>query len=359
FSDYMNAIIADNGEAWRLAVRQRAAEVAAVLTDDQRLYWQIGNEVNASSYTRNAVLYFDNNNGGLSDAAFSMKVYAEYFLAPTIQGFIEAESDSGKDVRVALGSVSAFAAPASQTFLNDLLSYEIEGNYAPALAGRQVHELVDLITIHYLAHSHDANDPEHWRHVLTDLHEQWVHDNIEGVWTTEEVGINVASGGSGAGAALVVAARYLDWIATRQLSPRQSRWFYYGTTAGPDGQSISDSMTQLSALLDGQTIRFLSATVLDSAVEIRTFATTDQGLVIIVSGLDDSPVTVSDINIDLPPGSQYLSEGLITASSAWLYSGTGTSHPPVSAMLDNNTLTLQPLNDVTLSRLDSLLIYIE
>jgi hypothetical protein len=359
FSDYMSAIIADNGSLWRSVVESRATEVTESLPENATFYWQIGNEVNATSYTRNAVLYFDNETHGLSNEAFGMHVYVEYFLAPTIQSFMAAETATGKDIRIALGSVSAFSAPASQEFLTDLLDYEIEGTYAPELSGRKVHELIDLITIHYLAHAFDEDNMNHWRDTLEGLHDTWVQDNIRGIWTTEEVGINLAEGGLGAGAAITVAGRYLEWISDEQLPPEQSRWFYFGTNAGPSGQRISDATSQLYALTADTTISHMATQYHDNGLEVRSFALGDvserEGIILLISGLASSGVALDSLQLS-GETLNHLSTGQVLFARR--YGMDLTEDITIRSALSNDQLTLS-FEETTLDRLESLIVVVQ
>ncbi|WP_300426808.1 hypothetical protein [uncultured Thalassolituus sp.] len=357
FSDYMDSIIADHGTQWRAAVRERATEVIASLGEESQFFWQVGNEVNASSYTRNAVYYFDGDTNGLSDSEFAMQTYVEYFLAPTVQAFQEAENATGDRVNVALGSVSAFSAPSSQAFLDDLLTYEIEGTYAPDLAGKQVHEIIDLITIHYLAHAYDANTPDHWKSTLEGLYDRWVHSNILGVWTTEEVGINLASGGLGAGAALAIAGRYLEWIADRQLSPQQSRWFYYGTQAGNEDHRISDAMASLYSLTGGRDIIYQGTLTPDDTTEVRSFAiTTDSGaeVFVLASVFSENSQTLTHLELPQDIQDQFAHREVVGAT---LYARDLTT--PIGVTVSNNSdELLLNLSDIQVARLETVLIHL-
>lgn len=359
FSDYMSAIIADSGSLWRSVVESRATEVTESLPENATFYWQIGNEVNATSYTRNAVLYFDNETHGLSNEAFGMHVYVEYFLAPTIQSFMAAETATGKDIRIALGSVSAFSAPASQEFLTGLLNYEIEGTYAPELSGRKVHELIDLITIHYLAHAFDEDNMNHWRDTLEGLHNTWVQDNIRGIWTTEEVGINLAEGGLGAGAAITVAGRYLEWFSDEKLPPEQSRWFYFGTNAGTSGQRISDATSQLYALTADTAISHMATQYHDNGLEVRSFALGDvserEGIILLISGLSSSGVALDSLQLS-GETLNHISTGQVLFARR--YGMDLTEDITIRSALSNDQLTLS-FEETTLDRLESLIVVVQ
>lgn len=358
FSRYMDALIIDGGAQWRSVVKNRAEEVSLTLPEGAVFYWQIGNEINASSYTRNAVLYFDNETGGLSNEAFELKVYVEYFLAPTLQALAEAEVTTNAKIKAALGSVSAFSAPDSQVFLNDLLNYTIEGTFASALSGRRVYEVIDLITIQYLGHSFNDANPEHWRETLTMLHNTWLHEGIDGVWITEEVGINLAQGGLGAGSAIAIAGRYLQWVFDNQLTPLQAQWFYYGTSAGPEGQRISDAMSDIYRLTGGQPVTLAHTDISPEGVESRVFIVTDEPAALLqISAFADQEVSLDTPVIDGDRYSELVIEHNIQGQieEATLYTRHGTSPITVPVEHGNSRLIID-LSAVALTRLESILV---
>ncbi len=339
FADYMDAVIADGGLQWRTVVTERAREVSEAQADGSTIYWQIGNEINADSYTENVLAYFNNDTQGLSNTDFTIKVYVEYFLAPTLQAFRAAETLSGNEVLAALGSVASFSSQKGQDFLDDVLNYEIEGTYAPELTGSQVHELLDLVTIHYLAHASSIEDPEGWAKTLRTVHDKWVKDNIRGVWTTEEVGIRLASGGAGAGAALLVQSRYWQWISQNHLSTDQTRFFYYGTTAGPQGQRIDDAISNVYSLIGEDSIVHVT-TQHDrgNELDVYLFYVPEQDAYLAtVTSLAEAPMEISEITIDYTGLSV---DPAVVDTTAWRFAIDSTDSIPAQTTLGTDSLVI-------------------
>ena len=359
YATYMDSIIADSGAQWRNDVYNRATEVAAALAGDAVFYWQIGNEINANSYQRNAYLYFDGNTEGLSNEAFGLKVYAEYFLAPTIQALQSAAADTSSPINIALGSIASFSAPSSQSFLDTLLKYEFEGTFAPDLEGKQVHEVINLITIHYLAQSYTADNPENWLEVLDTLHTDWVREHIQGVWVTEEVGINVAESGLGAGAAVTTSARYLQFISQNQIAKGSFRWFYYGTNAGPDGQRISDAMEKLAEVIQNQPITELEVLYYPEAQEMRQFGIgkpgEEQAMLLVVLVVSTDNISFGSFHTT-GAALNYVDKGEATYAQSYTKESITTLYPSVT--LAEDKLSIYPYHEA-ISRLESLVIVVE
>ena len=359
YATYMDSIIADSGAQWRNDVYNRATEVATALAGDAVFYWQIGNEINANSYQRNAYLYFDGNTEELSNEAFGLKIYAEYFLAPTIQALQSAASDTSSPINIALGSIASFSAPSSQSFLDALLKYEFEGTFAPDLEGKQVHEVINLITIHYLAQSYTAENPENWLEVLDALHTDWVRDNIHGVWVTEEVGINVAESGLGASAAVTTSARYLQFISQNHISEGSFRWFYYGTNDGPDGQRISDAMEKLAEVIQNRPITELDVLYYPEAHEMRLFGVgkpgEEQAILLIASVLSTENISFGSYHAT-GFTLNYVEKGEAIYAQSYTKESIKTLYPYVT--LTEEKLSIYPYHEA-ITRLESLVIVVE
>lgn len=350
FADYMDSFIADGGVEWRDNVQSLAKQIATVVPTDRKLYWQIGNEINADSYTQNIQLYFGDN------TIQTIPVYVEYFLAPTLQAFQAAATETGLPVDVALGSISNFSGTNSQQFLDDLLNYQIQGDYAPELTGKYVHELINLITIHYHMNAGTPDAPNSWRDVLTELYSKWVKDNIEGVWTTEEIGIQAVTDGYGAGASVRVLTRYLDWISTHTLNGHQAAFFFYGTTDGPDGQQVNDAMSNVLALTDDTHLYFYAQQLSQNdSVESYAYQVPVKTAWLLTStALGEDTVTVSQIPINLP-----LTDPSSASVEAWLYTHNGTRQllPLLNPNVDGVTVELN--EQISLQKTDSLLIWVD
>src|SRR5690606_16197610 len=353
FKTYMDALVADSGAAWRYAAAARAREVIEATPDGSRVYWQIGNEINASSYLQNINLYFGASYASTFDI---IPVYVEYFLAPTLQAFQQAASDSGKPVRVALGSIAGFANINSQQFLNNLLNYEITGTYAPNLAGRKVYELVDIVTIHYLMNASTAENPEIWRDALVSVRDQWLGvGNISGVWSTEDVGIRAAEDGMGAGSALRILSRYLGWVSENQFDRYTARWFFFGTTAGPVGQAINDSLTQWQQLTGDVPLEFVAKQhSSDGTRETYLFKVSGRSQwLMTITAVGNNTVSVTDADLDIAVAN------VGTASvQAWRYgmSGTQTLAPALLAVSSGGRVHFNA--PVSLDEPDAVLVWV-
>lgn len=273
FADYMDSFIADNGISWTQQVTTRATEVAAVTPSSEKLTWQIGNEINAQSYSENIHYYFQDGKASHMSDTSTIPVYVEYFLAPSIQGIHNAEAATGKDIRIALGSIASAAAIHSQAFMNELLNYEITGTYAPELAGTKVFELIDTLTVHYFIGQGSTTTPEAWRDYLTTTRDTWIgKGNIKGIWSTEEIGVRAADSGFGAAMSFRIISRYLDWVNQNNYSDDESKWFFYGTGKGAETTRIENGMQDLYDLVGDNGLQFVSHELLDgNALEVYTY----------------------------------------------------------------------------------------
>jgi hypothetical protein len=172
--------------------------------------------------------------GGSRNDRATIPVYAEYFLAPTIAGLHAAAKEIGEEpgaIHVMLGTLANARSKSGQAWLAELLDYELEGRFAPELAGKRVHELVHVVAIHYVV---SYPGPE-WRQSLDELASRWLgKGSITAMWSTEEVGRARGLRGLGASFGLRVAFRYFDWARGNGLEPREARVnFYGGSLAAP------------------------------------------------------------------------------------------------------------------------------
>jgi hypothetical protein len=263
---------------------------------------------------------------------------------------------AGKPVKAALGSVANFSSDSSRDFLNSLMSYQIEGTMAPALAGRQVAELVHLLTLHYHMNTGTPEDPEAWRTALEDLATTWVNGAVEGVWTTEEVGIVAAQEGAGAGTSLRVMSRYLHWISDNRYTSTQSAFFFFGTTDGPQGQRIDDVMGQLQNLTNNRNLYFFARQFSsDNSLEHYAFEVPGREAWLLTStALGDLAIPVTDIPIVLP-----LTDVSGISISAWVYSQGGARE--LQALLSPGPLgvTVELNETLTLQKTDTLLVWVD
>ncbi len=354
FASYMDTIKADAGDAWREAVTTRAREIAGLGAPLENLYWQIGNEINSESYSRNIHLYFDDGVSPSPADTSTIPTYVEYFLAPTIQALNDGVADGQELFQIALGSIATYANPFSETFLDTLLEYEIQGDFAPALAGKRVHELIDIITIHYLMNAASPEDPFLWRDVLDRAHEKWVGvSNIEGIWSTEEVGIQAASDGRGAAGSLRVMSRYLNWVSSSPRGENQARWFNYGASAGPTELRIDDAMSKVHDLVGEDALRIHQSYVSDDGIlEWHLFYIPEKNAYLAsVTTLSEEPIPLNEISFDI-------SDERLT-SQGWLYASDNFENVAASTASTGNTVTLMFDTAIYIAQPSVLLLWLE
>lgn len=251
---FMDRMLFDNGQSWKQQLRDKAAAIAAKAPDPGAISWQFGNEINSQRFSQTVHSWDNRGAPGRAHDATIIPFYVEYYLAPGIEALRAATRGHPQHFRVALGSIASYANPAAQQFLHELLSYRVQGLFAPSLAGQRVFELVDTVTVHYIA---SANG-DVWRDALDRLHQQWFgKGRISALWSSEELGIRRAQTGAGAAFSLMIAARYLDWWAGKGMSPAQGKAFLWGTNVGGAGNSGEAGMDYLyrvagrAALLPG------------------------------------------------------------------------------------------------------------
>ena len=197
-------------------------------------------------------------------------VYVEEFLAPTVAGLLLAQKTlAQKEIagqtpnvsdkyRIALGSIASAGSPGASRWLDDLLNYQIQGKYAPGLAGRTVAEIIDVVTLHYVV----TRPGERWREYLDQLAHQWLtpDSNVQAIWSSEEVGKRRALQNAGGATALRVLFRYVDWWRAADLEPGQGLLNVWGAGLGDAQYTAQASLTNLSQTLNQQPVRLLSRT---------------------------------------------------------------------------------------------------
>lgn len=321
FAEYMNGIVADKGASWIQQVTQRTSELAAITPSPERLTWQIGNEINSLSYSENIHYYFKDGKVAKMSDQTTIATYVEYFLAPTIQGIQAAEAATGKDIRIALGSIASASMTSSQVFSDTLLNYKIVGTNAPALAGRSVYELIDIITVHYFMGAGSPTAPEKWREYLLSNRDKWVgKGSIKGIWSTEEVGIRSAEAGYGPGLAIRIVSRYMDWVSQNNYNDDQSKWFFYGTGSGSENSRIETAMQNLYDLVGDNGMELVSHEFLNSNnLEIYTYYVPAKSAYLITAG----NIGTTALNVDSITTAVAESAMPNTTVSGWYYGNQG------------------------------------
>jgi hypothetical protein len=266
--DFLNRIASDRGQQWRSVVQANARALYASGGGPGRVYWQLGNEINARGFV-----------AGMRGLGRSWRVtpndpstiqtYAEYYLAPTVEA-LRGVAPSADAPKIILGSIGNAGQQASLQWLNDLLNYRFDGRYAPSLRGKRVADVVDVVAIHYLM----TESGDEWREKLDRLASQWIgNGSVRGIWGTEELGIRAAQSGNGGATALRVTGRWLDWALSENRSPEQVRFSLYGWGDGPPGTRGGDAMDELVRFLGdvGLKVHHLSG----GQAELHMFETAD------------------------------------------------------------------------------------
>jgi hypothetical protein len=290
----MDMMEADGGAAMKDITRRQSERLARLPNARERVTWQVGNEINSRHFSETMRAWagapecIDNSESGVAGCRndpFYIPLYVEYLLAPSVEAIDQASTavyGSPGEIRIALGSIANASAPAAHEWLAELLEYEVQGTFAPSLAGRKVYELVHLVTTHYLV---SAGHSDGYREQLESLYGSWIGvGRIGGVWGTEEVGIRKADGGVGGADGLMTTFRYLDWYMAQGLSPDDGRFSFYGWQQGPDGTRIDDSLNALHDFAGEQPMAPLGSVTDDPALESYAMRTGD-GKVAAVVGL--------------------------------------------------------------------------
>ena len=355
-NDYMELIDADSASTYKKIVRMQAALLTQIPDGEQRVYWQIGNEISSPAYSRTLRIWSGQDSAQVGNGQwldpFVIPLYAERYLAPSVEG-IEAASQEvfGEQghIRIALGSLTNAANPNAKIWLDSLLNYTITGTFAPSLAGKKVYELIDIVTVHYAM---GVATSDEWRPMMSDFWSGWVGmGRIKGIWSTEEVGINAANGGNGASAGCLTTARYLDWAISNNLDARQARTNYFAWNTGPAGTRVNDVNTTL--------FDFLGQTRL-SQVDSSAFSTdfTNLETFAFLTESKEKAVVMTFVKSETPTSTGLVSQievdnsvwGNVVSASVHYFSPAGHEvFSPLQSMPGNSTLLTLP-NPLTLDR---------
>ncbi|GMT42522.1 MAG: hypothetical protein IEMM0002_0933 [bacterium] len=245
FSSFMELIKSDRAASWKETVYKQAVRVAKINGAENGFYWQIGNEINSRHYSRSLRGWAGLQGNAHPDDAAIIKYYVEYFLAPTVEALESASLGvygSRDKIQILLGTIANAKRESSRQWLDELLDYEIRGDYAESLAGKRVYELVDIVGIHYLVTLKDVG----WVEALDEIHGKWIgKGRVRGIWATEELGKKRGKDGRGASTAIRVAARYIHWWNKSGVTPEESRCNFWGWTFGKSGGSGFDGIQTL------------------------------------------------------------------------------------------------------------------
>lgn len=244
---YMDSVEVDNGLAAREAFKRRAKAIAEIPGAKDKFYWQLGNEINTEKMSENLHLWKNDMMTPYMHDQSTIPWLVEYFMAPAAVGIQEASQEvfgNSDSIRIMMGSIAVASTPSAQAFLNAILDYTIVGTYAPTLAGKKMYEVIDTVSIHYAM----AGAGTTWKDNLEDFRIRRMGvGKIKRIMSTEEVGINAASGNLGMQSALRSISRYMHWWGLNNISPDSSRVFFYGHGSGT--VKIDDEMPLLNTFI--------------------------------------------------------------------------------------------------------------
>ncbi len=324
-SAFLDAVRQDRGATWKRELAERARRVARLPGTAEHIHWQFGNEINGPRSVDNMARWAGGSRTGLETGlAAVIPVYVEQFLAPGVEALRGVSREVHGDpqhIRIMLGSLANARHPRSVRWYEQLLDYTIRGDNAPSLAGRKVHEVVDALSVHYLASAPD----EGWAEVLEGLNKRWVGKGaVRRIWATEELGVRRAQGGYGAATALRVAVRYLDWWQRHGWTPDQGHCFFWGAGMGRPGNRADDALSLLAGFTGHVPLTPLSA--LDSPdLESYFFSVEgDRKRFLVVFPRNGWRMGNLDFASATLPASGW--QGPVRAR-ALLFASSGTSHP--------------------------------
>jgi hypothetical protein len=294
---YLDQVVSDAGLQARAGFQRMAREIALIPGASRKFYWQIGNEINTDTFSSNLHQWAGDGLPGAMHDQTTIPILVEYFIAPAVAGIHQAcEEVHGDDtsIRIMLGSIAVAANGPAQDFLAAMLDYTVVGTYAPSEAGKQVRDLVDTLSIHYMMGATE------WEEGLDAIRlGQFGRGRVSRVISTEEVGIRAADEGSGVQSALRTLGRYQYWWNLHGLSPDVSRVFFYGTSAG--APSIDTELPLLLAFTGAEALLNPSSPAIvmgSGSIECREFevGTTGKRLLLIFAS-DRSDITIDAIDV--------------------------------------------------------------
>jgi len=360
--NFMNMIEADNGVKWKNIVFTQSKKLTQLPDAENRVFWQIGNEITSPSYSQ-TIRYWQGQpySNGLNYDSFIIPYYVENYLAPTVEAIDAASIDvygqKGR-IKICLGSLTNAHNPAALTFLNSLLNYQIVGTNALSLSGMKVYDLIHLITIHYAMGTANTTD---WFSNIT-AYKNWTGTGrIQGVWSTEEVGINQATANNGAFAGSIVTTRYLEWAINNQYTSKEVRANYFGWNSGNPIATVNTFNTFLFNHLGNTKLSNVNptSTIVNNTntIEKHSFKTElgDKGALFVFPERIQGQNTTSTINsITL----KHIDWGNIQSITVYLYNNTGINSIASSLNRVDNTTDIMFYTPILLNNTDGLLVLI-
>ncbi len=346
---FLNRMLLDLGKSWKEEIRNKAEKLSKLPNAHERIYWQFGNEINSERFTETIRNWDPDNAPSNKSTLNSIPYYVEYYLAPGVEALNQvAAEQKEKRFKIILGSVASYANPRAQQFMQALLKYKVEGLTAPSLKGRTVAELVDVISVHYIATANMSD----WYKPLDELNEQYIRNGpVEALWSTEELGVQRASTGGGAVFSLQVAARYLTWWHKVGWSPEQGRAFLWGADVGNSGQRGIDGMRMLYQAIGDVPLIPLEKGELSFAgdnIDVLGFRIPGSTKKVVVAFPQDQKKSATLSKLTLPGKTEQDNKNT-KVSTAHLITGQGIQRMPVSWDAVRGLSTALPMTDMSLA----------
>ncbi len=353
---FMALVEQDEGATWKTLVQAQTRPLAELPEAQDRVYWQIGNEINSKHYSRTLRSWAKLPGPPRPNDQAIIPLYVEYFLAPTAEA-LEAASLAafGEDgqIGVVLGTIANAGFPKPRKWLDSLLRYEIDGRFAKSLAGKKVMDVVDVIAVHYIVTSDDTA----WRPKLDALRSTWLgQGRVKGIWATEELGSRRAKAGLGATTTLKVVFRFLHWWGRHDMTPREGRCSFYGVRMGKPGTRGEDALGVLYDFLGDAPIAELSGLVLTEPDEgLETYAFEDlistKRVIAAIAGGRDLPIGRLVVRQEGWTGD--------VAASLHVFSPAGHERVPLTAQRHDGGYALSPPAQTILPGDGAALIFLE
>jgi hypothetical protein len=288
-TSYTSMIELGGGASWELAVTEYINSVSALNVNNKNIYIQLGNEISSDEAGIAMHAWMQDDVVGKSYDRGAIPAYVEYFLAPTVAGINNANSTP----KILLGSITNFRNTDAIPYMEALLNYKIVGTYAPSLAGKYVHEVIDIVSAHYFL------DSAEWETQLNYVNANWiVPGKIEGLFSTEEVGIKAAEVGSGAVSALYTFSRYSKWWQLNGFSPSMGRAIFWGASIGPLGTRADDVMQEIYNFIGTANLAYSSYTLpIVSEYEVYRFTSLSNTTNSVITILTDNTISLGEFTL--------------------------------------------------------------
>lgn len=320
-TDYFNMVAADQSKAWQSLLRNQGRNFSNQLPGHQ-IYWEVGNEINSCRYGLNVASLGGGNGSSSLNQPDLISIYAEKVLAPAyvaLHGSSQSDAPGSARPRIIIGTVAFPFLRETQQWMMNLLDYTLKGTLVPSLKGRRVSSLGDVVGIHYLlTHEGESSrtrfrgaacsggdypskpEGEDWRVDLNHLYSEVVGSrHMQGLWLTEEIGINYPNKGFGGATALKVWARFMSWVSVNNLKPEQTRLNFWGSQLGPSGSRGNDAMDYLYGQIGASPISVIgdSEFTKKSYGELYAFKTAESGGALVIMVANGRASVNKDIGI--------------------------------------------------------------